>query len=188
MKGYLILLLLLIAGGSTTQLWAQRMAPGRIGLEAVVSTYSATQPSDNYGVNLALTVNGRNGSYQIWGLGYSYRQAQYNGRAVPFEAYTFEGGYSFRLLSNASKALSFNAALSGVAGYETVNRGGKLFPDGTKLLNKEGFIYGLGGRLSLEAFLCDHLVLLLQGRAGYFWQTSAASLRTSFGAGLRYNF
>jgi hypothetical protein len=188
MKRYLILVLLLIAGGSTTQLWAQRMAPGRIGLEAVVSTYSAAQPTDKYGLNVALTVNGRNGSYQIWGLGYSYRQAQYNGRAVPFEAYTFEGGYSFRLLSNASKSLSFNAALSGVAGYETVNRGDMLFADGTKLLNEEGFIYGLGGRLSVEAFLSDHLVLLLLGRAGYFWQTSGEALRPAAGAGLRYNF
>jgi hypothetical protein len=188
MKRYLILVLLLIAGGISTPLWAQRMAPGRIGLEAVVSTYSAAQPTDNYGLNVALTVNGRNGSYQIWGLGYSYRQAQYNGRAVPFEAYTFEGGYSFRLLSNASKALSFNAALSGVAGYETVNRGDTLFADGTKLLNEEGFTYGLGGRLSVEAFLCDHLVLVLQGRAGYFWLTSGGALRPSAGAGLRYNF
>jgi hypothetical protein len=188
MKRYLILLLLLIAAGNTTQLWAQRMAPGRIGLEAVVSTYSAAQPTDNYGLNVALIVNGRNGSYQIWGLGYSYRQAHYSGRAVPFEAYTFEGGYSFRLLSNASKALSFNAALSGVAGYETVNRGDTLFADGTKLLNEEGFIYGLGGRLSVEAFLCDNIVLVFQGRAGYFWQTSGEALRPSAGAGLRYNF
>ena len=110
------------------------------------------------------------------------------GRPVPFEAYTFEGGYSFRLLSDASKSLSLNAALSGVAGYQTVNRGNTLFADGTKLLNDEGFIYGLGGRLSVEAFLSDHLVLVLQGRTGYFWQTSGEALRSSAGAGLRYNF
>jgi len=188
MKRYILIVLLLVAGSSSTQLWAQRMAPGTIGVEVVVAAYSDQQPADNYAVNASLTISRRNGSYQLWGAGYSHRVTHYKENTVPFETYTLEGGYSFRLLSNAPKAISLNAALSGVGGYETVNRGTALFADGTKILNSEGLIYGLSGRVSLEAFLSDRFVLVLQGRAGYFWQTSGEALRPSAGAGLRYNF
>lgn len=186
MKTGIIASLLLFIG--SLQLYAQRMAPGGIGVEAIVGSYSAEQPAGNFSVSLALTVNGPKGSYQLWGMEYSHRQAYYRSRAIPLEAYTFEGGYSLCLLSAGSKSIALNAALSGVVGYETFNRGTLQLPDGTGIRNEDGFIYGLGGRLSLEAFVSDHIVLVFQGRAKYFWATSGQALRPLVGAGLRYNF
>jgi hypothetical protein len=180
--------MLLLIAACSMQVYAQRMAPGKVGLEAIAASYSHSQPAWNYSLSLALTINGRNGGYQLWGFEYSHRQGQYKGQAIPLEAYTLEGGYSLPLLSVAAKSISLNAALSGVVGYESYNGGVMQFSDGTQILNEQGFMYGFGGRLSLEVFLSDHIVLLVQGRAKYFWASSGEALRPSVGAGLRYNF
>ena len=53
------------------------------------------------------------------------------------------------------------AGLSGVLGYETVNRGGKRLYDGATLVSGNGFVYGGEIALRGEAYLCDRVALLL---------------------------
>jgi hypothetical protein len=99
-----------------------------------------------------------------------------------------EGGYSFYLFADIRKNISLNAAITGLIGYETINRGNDILYDGAKILNEENFIYGAVGKLSLETYLSDHFVLLVQARAKVLWGASLEQLRPSTGIGLRYNF
>ena len=186
MKKYIYAVLLVLTGILTTQ--AQRMIPGKKGFEINAGSLSADHLWRNYYLSLGMTVNEKNGSYQLWALEYSRQYYRYKELRLPLETYTAEGGYSFFLLGDARRNVSLNAALTGVLGYESINRGEALLPDGAKIISEDSFIYGAGGRLSFETYLSDHLVLLLQGRIKALWGTDLEQFRPSAGVGLRFNF
>lgn len=186
MKKYLLAVLFAVT--SSIMMQAQRMLPKQKGLEINTGTLSGDSPGRNYYLSIGLTVNGRNGNYRLWALEYTHQYSTYKNLRIPQETYSMEGGYSFYLFGDRRKNISLNTAISGAIGYETINRGDDLLYDGAKILNEENFIYGVGGKLSLETYLSDHFVLLVQARAKIFWGTSLEQLRPSAGVGLRYNF
>ncbi|MGQ2985068.1 conjugal transfer protein TraO [Flavobacterium sp.] len=166
---------------------AQRMLPGQKGLEAIVGTFTSDSPEKNYFLGTVLTIMTKKGNYQLYGVEYAHRYAEYKGTSIPLETFLGEAGYSFRLLADRKKAIAVYAGIAGVGGYETINRGEELLFDRAKILDEEGFVYGAGGRLSLEVYLFDRVVLVLQGRAKMLWGTSLEQFRPSAGAGLRFN-
>lgn len=186
MKRYIFAVMLLVLGITVVQ--AQRMLPKQKGLEISVGTLSDEKPAENYYLNIAMTVFSKKGNYQLWALEYNNEYTQYRNLRIPLETYFAEGGYSFQLLGDRRKKITFNAALTGVAGYEMINRGKDLLYDGAVIKNEEGFVYGTGGRLSLETYLSNRFVLVMQGRAKMLWGTSREQLRPSAGLGLRFNF
>lgn len=186
MNRYIYALLLALTCSMTAQ--AQRMLPKQKGLEVNVGTLSDEKPGRNYYGSVALTIYGKKGSYWLWALEYNHEYGSYKQLRIPLETYLAEAGYSLQLLGDGSRTVTLNGALSAVAGYETINRGKAQLYDGAIILNKEGFIYGAGGRLSLEIYLCDRVVLLLQARTKALWGTSREQLRPSAGLGLRFNF
>lgn len=93
-----------------------------------------------------------------------------------------------QLLGDTRKNITLNAGITGVLGYESINRGEALLYDGAKILTEDNFIYGAGGRLSFETYLSDRFVLILQGRTKVLWGTDLEQFRPSAGLGLRINF
>lgn len=179
---------LILAFVCITAAQAQRMLPRQKGLELTAGTLSSKMPGRNYFLSAGLTINGRSGNYWLCALEYNHEYSSYKNLRIPLEAYMAEGGYSLLLLGNARKSITFNAALTLTGGYETINMGVNLLYDGAVIKNEERFVYGAGGRLSLETYLCDRIVLLVQGRARMLWGTSTDQLRPSAGLGLRFNF
>lgn len=173
---------------SITIAQAQRMLPKQKGLEVNAGVLSNDKIGNDYYINMTMTVNGKNGNYQLWALEYAHQYYQYKDLRIPQETYTAEGGYSFFLLGDARKNITFNAAVTGVVGYESINRGEELLFDGAKIISEDNFIYGAGGRLSFETYLSDHFVLVLQGRTKVLWGTDLKQFRPSAGVGLRFNF
>lgn len=186
MKKYINIVILVLTGITGAQ--AQRMLPKQKGLEVNAGTLSDDKPGRDYYLNIGMTVNCKNGSYQLWALEYTRRYYQYKDLRIPQEIYTAEGGYSIFLLGDTRKNIAFNAAITGVLGYESINRGDFMLYDGAKILNGDNFIYGVGGRLSFETYLSDRFVLLLQGRIKVLWGTDMEQFRPSVGVGLRFNF
>jgi hypothetical protein len=172
---------------SMTAVQAQRMLPGQKGLEINAGILSK-EVSDNYYLNLTLTVNGKNGNYWIWAAEYTHQFTDYRELEIPLEAYTGEVGYSLQLLGDARKTITLNAGVTALVGYETINRSEAILYDGATILNEDNFIYGIGGQLSLETYLSDRVVLLLKGRTKVFWGTDLKQFRPSAGIGLRFNF
>ncbi len=173
---------------SITIAQAQRMLPKQKGLEVNAGVLSNDKIGNDYYINMTMTVNGKNGNYQLWALEYAHQYYQYKDLRIPQETYTAEGGYSFFLLGDARKNITFNAAITGVVGYESINRGEELLFDGAKIISEDNFIYGAGGRLSFETYLSDHFVLVLQGHTKVLWGTDLKQFRPSAGVGLRFNF
>ena len=186
MKKYIYTMILVLIGITAGQ--AQRMLPKQKGLELNTGILSDAKIGYDFYFNVAMTVNGKNGNYRLWALEYTHQYHNYKNMRIPQETYTAEGGYSFFLLGDTRKNITLNAALSGVFGYESINRGEALLFDGAKIVSEDNFIYGAGGRLSFEIYLSDRFVLLLQGRAKVLWGTYLEQFRPSTGAGLRINF
>jgi len=185
MRKYIFVVMLTMISITTVQ--AQRMLPKQKGLEVNAGLLSK-DADKNYYLNLTLTVNGKNGNYWIWAAEYTHQFADYRDLQIPLEAYTGEMGYSLQVLGNARKSITLNAGLTAVAGYETVNRSKATLYDGATILDNDNFVYGAGGRLSLETYLSDRYVLLLQGRTKVVWGTDLKQFRPSAGIGLRFNF
>lgn len=167
---------------------AQRMIPKQKGLEINTGVLSHDKIGNDYNINIGMTVNAKNGNYQLWALEYTHQYHNYEDLRIPKETYTAEGGYSFFLLGDTSKNITINAAITGVVGYENINRGESMLYDGAKILSEDNFIYGVGGRLTFETYLSDRIVLLLQGRTKVFWGTDLKQFRPSAGLGIRFNF
>jgi len=121
-------------------------------------------------------------------LEYTHQYHNYKDLSIPQETFTAEGGYSFFLLGDARKNITLNFGITGVVGYESINRGETMLYDGAKILSEDNFIYGAGGRLTLETYLSDRFVLILQGRTKVFWGTDLEQFRPSAGVVLRFNF
>ncbi|MBO9676362.1 MAG: conjugal transfer protein TraO [Sphingobacteriaceae bacterium] len=170
-------------------IYAQRLLKGQIGLEAVVGVVSDKKPlHDYYFIQGGLTVNGKNGSYKFWGLEYVQKKYAFRDYDIPVESFTTEGGYSFPLLRDWGKNISLNMGLSAVIGYEVFNHGESLLSNGAVIKNKDSFIYGGGLRLTIETYVSDHILLIVQGKAKGVWGTSVEKVRPSAGLGLRYIF
>ncbi|MDA3613515.1 conjugal transfer protein TraO [Polluticaenibacter yanchengensis] len=182
----IILIIVMVLACIYTQ--AQRMLPGQKGLEISTGILAASEIDQHYFINLSLTINGKSKGYWILGTEYTHQSADHKILQIPLETYTAEGGYSLRMIANPRKSINLNAAVLCIAGYETINRGRETLPDGAVIQNKEGFIYGAGGRLSLETYLGDKFTIVFQGKVKILWGTSRDSFRPGAGLGLRYNF
>ena len=167
---------------------AQRLLPDQKGLEITVGMLSDERIGNDYYINAGLTINGRNGNYRIFSLEYMHQYHEYKELHIPLETYLAEGGYSFFLLGDYGRNITFNAGVTGVVGYESINRGDAMLYDGSTITTADNFIYGVGGRLSFETYLSDRFVFLLQGRIKALWGTDLRQFRPSAGAGFRFNF
>lgn len=186
MKKYIYSMMFILI--SITSSPAQRMLPGQKGVEINTGTLSNETPGRNYYLTIGLIQNRKNGNYKLWALEYGHQYYRYKDLRIPHETYTAEGGYSFFLLGDTRRYITLNAIISAVGGYETINHGEYLLPDGAEILPKDNFIYGAGARLSFETYLSDRFVLLLQARTKILWGTDFKEFRPSAGMGLRFNF
>ena len=186
MKKYIFAVMCMLIGITVAQ--AQRMLPKQKGLEENTGIFSDDKIGNDYYINIGMTVNGKNGNYQLWELEYTHQYHDYKSLQIPYETYTIEGGYSFFLLGDNRKNIALNAGISGIVGYEHINRSETMLFDGAKIVSEDNFIYGAGGRLTFETYLSDRLVFVLQGRTKVFWGTDLLQLRPSAGLGLRFNF
>ena len=185
MKKYIIFFIL--ATMSPT-LFAQRMVYRQKSVEVNAGFLNTNNVGENFYLNLSLNSFAKHGNYWICGVEYQKKTAEYKNWEIPVEDFLGELGYSVKLLSDSRKFITVNGGITGVAGYETVNKGDSLLLDGGVLKNKNGFIFGTGGRLSLETYLSDRIVFMLQARIRMLWGTDLDRFRPSTGVGLRFNF
>lgn len=187
---YLLCIILAMSGYNT--LFAQRLFPGQKGLEATVtfpiSVFGNNFSMSDFSAGLGLTINAKNGNYKCVALEYSTRHYTYKEVKIPTETYLFEGGYSFFLLGESTRTLAVNGGMYGLLGYEMVNGDKRRLYDGAILQNQSQWVYGVAGVISVETYLTNHWVLLMQGKLQTLWGTSLERLRPSVGLGVRYMF
>ena len=105
---------------------------------------------------------------------------------IPAAQFTAEGGYYYNFLSDAKKVVFFYAGASALAGYETVNWGGKTLYDGARLNNKDAFVYGCAATLEMELYLVDFIALTASLRERFLWGGSMGVCHTEYGIGVKF--
>ncbi|AZA84552.1 conjugal transfer protein TraO [Chryseobacterium indologenes] len=170
-----------------TSILAQRLLPYQKGLQVTAGMFSNDQPKDNYFVNLELTQNHKKGNYHFFSAEYQRRTTFYTENPIPIETYLLSGGYSFHVIGLPNKIVNLNSAVEASGGYQLVNHNKLLLADGSQINNESSFVYGAGGRLTLETYLTNFIILSLQARAKYVWGTNFNQFRPSAGIGLRFN-
>jgi hypothetical protein len=187
MRKILIFKIIMLCSISSV-LSAQRMIPKQKAVEINAGTFTETQMNRNFYLNAGLVVYGKKGNYQMYGLEYSKQTAKYKSLLIPIDNYLAEAGYGFHLVGDYKRNVNLYTSVSATVGYETIHNGNSELPDGGLILDQDNFIYGAGGRLSVETYLTDHLIFLIQGKVKVLWNTDLEQFRPSLGFGFRFNF
>ena len=178
--------------GLPTAVQAQRLVPSQKGLEVsasvpIVKGKSLFKP-DDFGMTLSLSHYLKRGKYTFVSAGYEQQALSYRSYQVPLRNYLVQMGYAHPLLSDKGKNVFFYLGVSAVAGYEYINKGEKLLPDGAKLLDGSRWVYGAGLHTSVELFLTDRIIVGGKAQLRYLFNSDVHRLRPTLSLGLRYQF
>ena len=169
---------------------AQRLVPKQRGIEfstsvPIIKGQTLFQ-QENFGLSLSLTRNLKRGRYTYLSAIYEGQGLSYRSYHVPLRDYLLQAGYAHPLLSDKGKNVFLYLGTSVVAGYEDINKGERLLPDGATLLDRSRLVYGAGVQTSIEYFLTDRLILSAKAQVHYLFNSDAERLRPSISLGLRY--
>ena len=172
----------------TGQAHAQRCLPKMQGIELRANLVDGMRLSGNnggYSFGAALSTYTKNGNKWVFGGEYLLKNNPYKDTAIPVAQFTAEGGYYFKILSDARKIVFVYAGASALAGYESVNGGEEVLHDGSTLHDRDAFIYGGALTLDVEFYVADRIALLANLRERLLWGGDTRKFHTQFGAGVK---
>ena len=188
MRAYIIALvasLALFVG----QAHAQRCLPGMRGIEVKANLVDGFRPGGNDGgdsFGAALSTYTKKGNKWVFGGEYLMKNTPYKETKIPVVQFTAEGGYYFKILSDARKIVFLYAGASALAGYETVNWGDRTLFDGSTLRDRDAFVYGGALTLDMEIYVADRIALLVNLRERCLWGGDTQKFHTQWGAGIKF--
>lgn len=190
MRAYILILVASLAL-FTGQAHAQRCLPKMQGIEMKADMadgiYSPAKGNGaGYSVGAALSTYTKNSNKWVFGGEYLLKNNPYKEVNIPIAQFTAEGGYYFKVLSDARKIVFFYVGGSALAGYETVNWGGKLLYDGSTLHARDAFIYGGALTLDMEIYVADRIALLANLRERCLWGGDTQRFHTQWGVGVKF--
>ena len=172
----------------TGQAHAQRCLPKMQGIEVRANMADGFNPGGNdggYSFGAALSTYTKKGNKWVFGGEYLLKNNPYKDGKIPVAQFTAEGGYYFKILSDARKIVFVYAGASALAGYESVNWGEKVLHDGSTLHDRDAFIYGGALTLDVEFYVADRIALLANLRERCLWGGDTRKFHTQFGAGVK---
>ena len=144
----------------TGQAHAQRCLPKMQGIEVRANMADGFNPGGKdggYSFGAALSTYTKKGNKWVFGGEYLLKNNPYKDTKIPVAQFTAEGGYYFKILSDARKIVFVYAGASALAGYEAVNWGKKVLHDGSTLHDRDAFIYGGALTLDVECYVADRI-------------------------------
>ena len=189
MKKHIFIMMLFALCLTSFQAHAQRYLPGMKGLQVTVGTDGVHWNANTdfaYHIGAAYSVYTKNANRWVIGGEYLHKKYDYKDMRIPVEQFTAEGGYYLNFLSDRKKTFFAALGLSALAGYETVNWGESLLPDGSRLTDEDNFIYGGALTLELSAYVTDKIVLLVNGRQRVLFGGDCGKFHTQVGVGIRF--
>ena len=171
---------------------AQRPIPKQRGIEVVGSVPlikgEKFLASDNFGIGVSLT-------RYLGRENYAFVMSEYEQQNMPYRSYNIklkdallQVAYMHPVLSDIGKNVFLYGGISALGGYEQLNEGKKLLPDGATLLDRSHFVYGGAVHGSVEVFLTDRVLFLVKAQGRFLFGTDVHRFRPAVSAGLRFNF
>lgn len=190
MKRLLFIILLFGVCLTFNRAHAQRCLPGMRGIQLTggLSDNMRWKNGDGFGYHAGIAVSTYTKNAHHWVVGAEYLEKRYGYRdcLYPASQLTGEGGYYLNFLSDRKKTFFAALGLSALAGYETVNWGGKTLYDGARLNNKDAFVYGCAATLEMELYLVDFIALTASLRERFLWGGSMGVCHTEYGIGVKF--
>ena len=190
MKRLLFIILLFGVCLTFNRAHAQRCLPGMRGIQLTggLSDNMRWKNGDGFGYHAGIAVSTYTKNAHHWVVGAEYLEKRYGYRdcLYPASQFTGEGGYYLNFLSDRKKTFFAALGLAALAGYETVNWGESLLPDGSRLTDEDNFIYGGALTLELSAYVTDKIVLLVNGRQRVLFGGDCGKFHTQVGVGIRF--
>ena len=169
----------------TVSAQAQRRLHGQQGLQATIGKVDGlTKNSLHAGV--ALSQFTKNSHQWTFGVEYLHKKLPYIAQWVPIEQFTGEAGYYRTFLSDRSKTFFFTAGISGLAGYELVNRDKPLLYDGSTLISRSKFLFGGAFSFEIETHITDGIILLTGFRQRVLPSSSVNKFHCQLSAGIKF--
>ena len=172
----------------TGQAHAQRCLPKMQGIEVRANMADGFNPGGNdggYSFGAALSTYTKGGNKWVFGGEYLLKNNPYKDGKIPVAQFTAEGGYYFKILSDARKIVFVYAGASALAGYESVNWGEKVLHDGSTLHDRDSFIYGGALTLDVEFYVADRIALLANLRERCLWGGDTRKFHAQWGVGVK---
>ena len=174
--------------------FAQRCLPGMSAVEIKANMADGfyTGKSRDCGYDLGVIYSVFTGSHgNTWSFGGEYLQTYKpygeKGR-IPVAQFTGEVGYNLHIVSDYSQTFHLYGGLSALAGYETVNWGKRLLPDGSTIQAEDAFIYGGAVTLSADFYLSDHVALGAHIKERFVFGNDTGHFLFAYGLHLKYQF
>lgn len=190
MKRLLFIILLFGVCLTFNRAHAQRCLPGMRGIQLTGGLLDNMRwkNGDGFGYHAGIAVSTYTKNAHHWVVGAEYLEKRYGYRGClyPASQFTGEGGYYLNFLSDRKKTFFAALGLSALAGYETVNWGGKTLYDGARLNNKDAFVYGCAATLEMELYLVDFIALTASLRERFLWGGSMGVCHTEYGIGVKF--
>lgn len=174
----------------TGQAHAQRCLPKMKGIElrgGMADGFYTDELKNEagYWFGAALSSYTKGGNKWVYGAEFLQRYKPYRELRLPVSLFTAEGGFYYNFLSDKRKIMFLYIGGSALAGYETVNRGEKLLYDGSRLNNRDAFIYGCAATLEMEVYLADRIALTASVRERFLWGGSTGHFHMQYGVGIK---
>ena len=164
---------------------AQRRLHGQQGLQATIGKVDRFR---NNSLQAGATFSQFTERSHQWKFGADYLRKKicYRVQPIPVEQITVDGGYYRTLLSDGSKTFYFSAGVSGMAGYELVNRDRSLLYDGSAILSKSKFLFGGAISFEVETYIFDQIILLTGFRERILPGSTINKFHSQFYAGVKF--
>lgn len=186
---YVFIYMVLLCLSLTGQAHAQRYLPGMKGIQVTGglcdNMYLHNGDGFGYHIGVAMATYTKNANRWVVGCEYLEKKYSYKNDLYPVAQITGEGGYYMKFLSDAGKNVFASLGLSALAGYESVNWGESLLPDGSRLTDEDNFIYGGALTFEIETYLADRVVLLLNARERVMFGGDCGRFHTQVGVGIK---
>jgi hypothetical protein len=164
---------------------AQRRLHGQRGLQATAGSVDGFNKNTLH-AGIALSQFTKSGNRWVFGGEYLRKELPYGGiLRVPVEQFTGEAGYYFTFLSDGGKNFFFSAGLSGMVGYESVNRGRNLLPDGSSILFRSKFLFGGAVSFEIEVYIVDRIILVAGFRERIMPGSDVNKFHSQLGLGIK---
>lgn len=183
-------LLSLLLGAIGQPVSAQRLLPNQNGLEVmggIIFQPRVSNPinSGDFSVEAGYNHYFRVGNYLSVTADYEQRHYTYKEWRIPIQDALLQVSYNHPLVMNRGRDILLYAGIAALGGYEFVNNGETLMPNGATLQNQSRWVYGVSPMISLETYLHDRLVFVLRGEGRFLFNQQTYLIRPTIQAGLR---
>lgn len=183
-------LLSLLLGAIGQPVSAQRLLPNQNGLEVmggIVFQPRVSNPinSGDFSVEAGYNHYFRVGNYLLVTADYEQRHYTYKEWRIPIQDALLQVSYNHPLVMNRGRDILLYAGIAALGGYEFVNNGETIMPNGATLQNQSRWVYGVSPMISLETYLHDRLVFVLRGEGRFLFNQQTYLIHPTIQAGLK---